>query len=154
MKKFIILFFCMVQIHCFSQNIKCETADYSKRIDGKEYSTYNYIQASYSSSRPLIVMVANKEVFTKIYLKIPSLFSVKQEYTDVNLLGINDFNKNNISETDKKIIDTFINGIIKYRIDHNLPVYTEEQIKSRINYLDTSEDINRLFIVRKRGKKK
>ncbi|KPE51188.1 hypothetical protein AOB46_11005 [Chryseobacterium indologenes] len=104
MKKKMFLFFCMVQIHCFSQNIKCETANYSKRIDGKEYSIYNYIQASYSSSRPLIVIVANKEVFTKIHLKIPSLFSVKQEYTDVNLLGINDFNKTTFPKLIKKLL--------------------------------------------------
>ncbi len=149
MKNLFILFFSVVFIHCFSQNIKCETADYVKKLDEKEYSTYTYINSSYSYSRPLLILITDTETFMKIHLKIPSLFLRKQEYTDVNLLGIKGFNNKHISETDKKIINVFIQNIIKYRADNNLPLYTEEEIGGLIQFIEKENDMCKVLACKK-----
>jgi len=57
----------------------------------------------------------------KLYHEIPPLYKAKQEYTDVYLLGIENFDLNNLTETDKKILDAFYDSIIKYRNDNGLP---------------------------------
>jgi len=142
----IILISCIVCANCFSQNIKCETIDYAKKIENKEYSTYQYVNASYSSSRPLLVIITDEENFKEIHLKIPSLFKFKQEYTDINLLGIKDFNVNNILIADDKIIHDFTQKIIKYRIDNDLPVYSENEIRAQIHYLEKPADICKFLI--------
>ncbi len=149
MKKLIILFFSIVYIGCFSQNVKCEMTDYVKKLDDKEYSTYNYVNASYSYSRPLLILVTDTEVFMKIHTKIPSLFSVKQEYTDINLLGIKGFNKDHISEIDNKIISIFIQNILRYRTNNNLPLLSEDEIQSQIKYLEKEKDICNVLICKK-----
>lgn len=149
MRNLIILFFCVIHINGFSQNVRCEITDYLKKIDDKEYSTYEYVNASYSRSRPLLIIITNKESFMKIYKEIPQWFSVKQEFTDIRLLGIKDFDKNHISETDKKIIDVFIKSIMKYRKDNDLPLYNEEEIQSRLNYIEKEADLCKLLFCRK-----
>ncbi len=149
MKSILILFLSIMSINCFSQNINCETTDYVKKLEEKEYSTYNYINASYSYSRPLLIVITDNKTFMKIRPKIPILFSIKQEYTDVNLLGIKNFNKNLISETDKKIIDIFIQNIVKYRTDNNLPLYTEEEIHHFIRYIEKENDICKVLVCKK-----
>ncbi|WP_346984099.1 hypothetical protein [Chryseobacterium sp. POE27] len=104
------------------------------------------MNASYSSSRPLLIVITDEENFKKIHLKIPNLFKFKQEYTDINLLGIKGFDINNISIADNKIIDDFIQKIIKYRMDNNLPRYSENEIRKQINYLEKNEDLCKFLI--------
>lgn len=152
-KVFTVLIFMIYHI-CYSQNVKIEIADYVKNIDSTEYSTYQYVNASYSYSRHLLVIVTDKDVFMKIHTNIPKLFFSKQEYTDVNLLGITGFNKNYISNVDKKIMDIFIKAIIKYRNDNNLLPYSEDQLYSNINYIETTDDLCKLLICRNRLQKK
>lgn len=135
---------------CFSQNIKCEIADYVQSLDGIEYSTYQYINSSYSYSRPLIVMVTDKNTFMEIHHKIPPLFLLKQEYTDVWVLGINNFNRNKILDTDKKVIDFFIEHVLKYRNDNNLPSYSQSQILSNIIYLNDNSDLCKYLVCKHR----
>lgn len=136
MKKHLILIFLFLSIYIFSQNIKCETTDYVKNINNREYSTYQYINSSYSQSRPLIIFITSSDIFMKVHEKVPIIFSSKQEYTDVYLLGIKNFNKNNIDQLDEKIIKNFINDIIKYRNFYNLQQNNIEFISSKINYLE------------------
>lgn len=153
MRNLIILFFCVIPINLFSQNVRCEITDYLKKIDDKEYSTYEYVKASYSHSRPLLIIITNKKSFMKIHQEIPQWFDVKQEVTDIRLLGIKDFDKNHISETDRKIIDVFIKSIMKYREDNNLPLYTEEEIRSKLNYIEEEQDLCKLLFCRKLKKR-
>src|SRR5574343_1612403 len=143
MKKFSGFLFIMMFINVFSQNIKCEIVDYTKNIDKKHFSTYQYINAIYSYSRPLIIFITNKIVFMKIHQKIPKLYSSKQEYTDVFLLGIEGFDANLEYNKDKKIIDTFIKNIEKYRKDNNLINISEENLFLQIKYLYRAEDLFR-----------
>jgi len=138
----------------FSQNVHIEITDYLKQIDDKKYSTYQYVNASYSHSRPIIILVASKDVFNKVYLEIPSLYKSKQEYTDVYLLGIENFNSDNITETDKKILDTFYDGIIKYRNDNGLPVIIKERMNGLTNFVIRNDDLCKYFSCRFKSKKK
>ncbi|MBB4804876.1 hypothetical protein HNP38_000148 [Chryseobacterium defluvii] len=149
MKNIIILIFSIAYTGFFAQNIKCESVDYLKKTDNKEYSTYQYINASYSYSRPLLIVIADEKVFTKIHLKVPNLFSTKQEYTDINLLGIKNFDKDHISDIDSKIIDDFVENIIKYRSVNNLPPYTKEQLKSQLKFIQKDNDICRFLVCKK-----
>lgn len=151
MKNLFILVSSVVSLGVFSQNINCETTDYVKNIDNREYSTYHYVNSSYSYSRPLIIMVTSDKVFMDVHQKIPKLFSAKQEYTDVYLLGIKEFNKKNIDEINVKIINFFINDIIRYRTSNNLPDNNFEYISSQVNYLE-NEDLCK-FLICKKSKK-
>lgn len=148
MKSLLFLFFAFLSTIIFSQNVKCEITDYVKSIDNKEYSTYQYINSSYSYSRPLIILVTNKDIFMKIHQKIPMMFVHKQEYTDIYLLGIENFDKNNISVLDEKIIKNFIDDIVSYRIYSNLPDSNYEHISSQVNYLENG-DLCKFLICRK-----
>ncbi len=132
----------------FSQNVKIEITDYLKKIDDKEYSTYQFVNASYSYSRPTIVLITSKDSFMKIYDEIPLLYKSKQEYSDVYLLGIENFDSNNLTETDKKIIDAFYDNIIKYRADNNLLKIEKEQIKARTNFILKNEELCKYFSCR------
>jgi hypothetical protein len=145
MKGLIFSFFMLINVSVFSQNVKCEIVDYAKDIDGREYSTYQYVLASYSYSRSMIILVTNRDVFMKIHQKIPNLFLMKQEYSDVFLLGIEGFNKNSIDELDHKIINSFIYNIVKYRIDSNLPINFYENFTESIKYIETENDICKYF---------
>ncbi|AZA62387.1 hypothetical protein [Chryseobacterium indoltheticum] len=151
MKNLFILIFSFLSIAIFSQNIKCEIIDYVKSIDNKEYSTYQYINSSYSYSRPFIVLVTSHNVFMEVHQKVPMIFSSKQEYTDVYLLGIKNFDKNNASMLDEKIIKNFIDDIVKYRIYNNLPDSNIEYALSQIKYL-VDKDLCKFLICRKSKK--
>lgn len=153
MKNLLILIFSFLSTAIYSQNIKCEITDFVKSIDNKEYSTYQYINSSYSYSRPFIVLVTNQSVFFEVHQKIPKMFSSKQEYTDVYLLGINNFDKNNVNIHDEKIIKSFIDEIVKYRKYNNLPDSDYEYALSQINYL-VDKDICKFLICRKLKKTK
>ena len=141
MKKVIILIFLLVSFIGISQNVKIEIVDYLKTFDSIKYSTYQYANASYSYSRPLIIFITDKDKFLKVCDNIPKKFKAKQEYTDVFILGIENFTKNNITETNKKIIETFFESIIKYRDCNNLPICTKELMYSELIYLGKQEDI-------------
>lgn len=153
MKQISVFFLCLFFFKNYSQNIKSEVVDYSKTINNIEYSTYHYVNASYSYSRPLIILLTNKEIFMKIHQKIPILFSSKQEYTDVYILGMKNYN-NIINETDQKIQNIFISSIIKYRNDNNLPLMPEKVILSEIRYVDKEIDLSKFFTFKKKRKQK
>ena len=151
MRSLLVLIFSFLSTIIFSQNIKCEITDYVKSIDNKEYSTYQYVNSSYSNSRPFIILVTSQDIFMKVHQKISMMFSSKQEYTDVYLLGINNFDKNNVNTHDDKIIKSFIDEIIKYRKYNNLPDSDYEYAFSQINYL-VNKDLCKFLICRKSKK--
>jgi len=74
------------------------------------------------------------------------LYKAKQEYTDVWILGITNFNQKNISEVDKKIIDKFYQQIIKYRADNNLPIETLERLETDKIIIEKKEEICRYLM--------
>jgi len=148
------MFFSLFFSKGFSQNVKIEIVDYLKRIEGVEYSTYQYANASYSYSRPPIIFITDKDNFIKIYQEIPIFFSTKQEYTDVFILGINKFSKKNITEIDKKIISEFLENIIKFRACFNLPIYNSEQLYTSLYYIEKEENLCKYFSCRNKTLKK
>lgn len=88
----------------------------------------------------------------EVHQKVPTIFSSsKQEYTDVYLLGIKNFDKNNVSTLDEKIVKKFIDDIVKYRIYNNLPDSNIEYALSQINYL-VDKDLCKFLSCRKSKK--
>lgn len=140
MKKVFILIFQLISFAAIAQNIKIEIVDYLKTIEGTKYSTYQYANASYSYSRPLIVFITDKDQFIKVCGDVPVIFRTKQEYTDIFILGIENFTLENITKINKKIIDLFLESIIKYRGCNNLPIYTKEKMYSELIYLDKQKN--------------
>lgn len=136
---FIVLYFTSYNI--LAQNIKLEIVDYYKKIDSAEYGTYQFAQASYSFSRATLIFITSKETFIKLTTKIPSLFNKKQEYTDVWVLGIKGFDSKISSKYDSVIIEKFIQDIIKYRNDNELPPYSKERIEKSKIILSKADDI-------------
>jgi hypothetical protein len=134
---------------CLAQNVKIEIIDYYKKIEGKEFSTYQFANASYSSSRASIFFITPKNQFNKIISKVPGLFSKKQEYTDVWVLGIDIADKNNLSEIETKIVNDFYEGIAKYRTDNNLPHYDLNSLNKQVIYLDSLRNLCRYLICSK-----
>lgn len=126
---------------CIGQNVKIEIADYSKKLEGKEYSTFQFVSSSYSYSRATLVLITNKEIFLELSTKLPIIFKSKQEYTDVWVLGISNFDQKSISEIDKKIIQKFLEQIIKYRADNNLPEYTLERLEANKLFIENKKEI-------------
>jgi len=141
MKKLILIPALFVFYFCLGQNVKIEIADYHKVLDGKVYSTYQFANASYSYSRASVVFITSKSILLELSQKIPKLYMMKQEYTDVWILGIDNFDKNKISETDKNIIDLFFGSIIKYRNDNNLPPYTKESLQESLIFLGGTKEL-------------
>ena len=135
---FLVSFICSF---CFAQNVKIEITDHYKKEQGKEYSMFQFARASYSSSRPSIFFIIPKNKFVDLTNKIPGLFTKKQEYTDVWVLGIDIDNKNQLSEIEKKIIDGFFAKTIKYRSDNGLPVYDLNRLNERVIFLDNFRDL-------------
>lgn len=126
---------------CIGQNVKIEIVDYNKVLEGKIYSTYQFANASYSYSRASIFFITSKSNLIELSQKIPKLYVMKQEYTDVWILGIDNFDKNKIAETEKNIIDLFFNSIIKYRSDNNLPPYTKERLQESLIFLKGTKEL-------------
>lgn len=140
----ILLFYLIFQSGiCLGQNIKLEIADYSKKIEGKEYATYQFVRSSYSYSRATLVIITSRSVFLEISNKIPNIFNNKQEYTDVWVLGISGFDSSIISDTDKKIIATFFQKIIKYRADNDLPPYSFQRLEENRIIIKNQKDLCR-----------
>ena len=130
----------------FGQNVKIEISDYHRKIDDKVYATYQLVNASYSYSRPTIIFLTNKETLFELSGKLQNRFNAKQEYTDVWVLGIENFDSKNIIEIDKKIIDLFLQNIIKYRKDNNLPEYTFEKLNADKIFIERSDDVCKYLI--------
>jgi hypothetical protein len=146
MKKLTVLPVLFSFFMCFGQNVHMEIADYDKKLDEKLYTTYQFVEASYSYSRPQIVLITSKAILSDVYLKIPNLFTRKQEYSDVWILGIDQFNKNSVSEVDKKIIDTFFHKIMKYRSNNDLPPYSLKELNETKIFLEDSRDLCKYII--------
>lgn len=151
---FITVFSFIFFLNGFSQNVKIEIVDYLKNIESVEYSTYQYANASYSHSRPQLIFITDKDNFIKTYQKISVFFSRKQEYTDVFMLGIDKFRKENITEIDKKIINEFLNNIIKFRACFNLPINNVEQMQKTLIYIEKQEDFCNYLSCRNEALKK
>lgn len=131
---------------CSSQNINIEISDYAKNVDGKNYATFKYVNSSYSSGRPFVTMVLNKSLFNEYEDKISKAYFHKQEYTDVYLIGIENFDYNNISDIDKKIIATSIADILEFRKYFGLPIEEDaKHINSQIIYLKNKKDFCKIF---------
>jgi len=148
------IFFLLFFQNVFSQNVKIEIVDFLKSMEGVEYSTYQYANASYSHSRPPLIFITDKNNFMDIYTKIPDFFLTKQEYTDVFILGINKFNKKNLTEIDKKIIDDFLENIMKFRQCFNLPIYNKELMYTSLNYIEKEDNLCKYLSCRNRVLKK
>lgn len=146
MKK--ILFICLIfhfQIS-FGQNVSIAIADHHRELDGKAYAAYQFACSSYSTSRPTLAIITDKELSFELFDKLPALYKAKQEYTDVWILGIADFNQKNISEADKKIIGKFLQQIIKYRADNNLPPDTLEELEAHKTFIEKKDEICRYLL--------
>ena len=143
-----ILFICLIfyfQIS-YGQNVSIEISDHYRVLDGKAYSTYQFVSSSYSSSRPTLVILTNKDLSFELSTKLSILYKAKQEYTDVWILGITNFNQKNVSEVDKKIIDKFYQQIIKYRSDNNLPIETIERLETNKIIIEKKEETCRYLM--------
>jgi len=128
MKKLIFIYLLFQVGISFGQNVKIEIGDYYCKIDDKVYATYQLVNASYSYSRPTIVFLTNKATLFDLSEKLQNRITPKQEYTDIWILGIENFDSKNITETDKKITNVFLQSIVKYRTDNSLPEYTFERL--------------------------
>ena len=134
------------------QNVSIEISDHYRELDGKAYATYQFVSSSYSALRPTLVFITNKDLSFELSHKLSTLYKAKQEYTDVWILGITSFNQKNISEVDKKIIDKFLQQIIKYRADNNLPLiegeppYTLDDLQRDKIIIEKKDDICKYLI--------
>ena len=108
MRKIIFAYLLFQASISFGQNVKLEISDYHRKIDDKVYATYQLVNASYSYSRATIVFLTNKATLFDLSGKLQNLVRPKQEYTDIWILGIENFDSKNVTETDKKIIDLFL----------------------------------------------
>jgi hypothetical protein len=141
MKKLIFLFLLFQTTVNFGQNVNIEIVDYHRKIDDKVYSTYQLVKSSYSYSRSTIVFLTNKTTLFELSGELKNRLTPKQEYTDFWILGIENFDSKEITETDQKIIDLFLQNIIKYRKDNNLPQYTFEKLNADKIYIERSDEI-------------
>lgn len=146
MKKLIFIYLLFQAGINFGQNIKLEISDYHRKIDDKVYSTYQLVNASYSYSRATIVFLTNKATLFKLSAKLQNQLRLKQEYTDIWILGIENFDSKNITETDKKIINLFLQDIIKYRADNSLPEYTFERLNTDKIFIQKSDEVCKYLI--------
>ena len=126
---------------CFGQNVKLDISDYHCKIDDKIYATYQLVNASYSYSRATIVFLTNKATLFELSVKLQNQLKPKQEYTDIWVLGIENFDSKKITETDKKIIDLFLQNIIKYRADNSLPEFTFERLNKEKIFIERSDEV-------------
>ncbi len=144
---FLALFVCSF---CFGQNVKIEIIDYYKKDEGKEFSMYQFANASYSSSRASILFITPKRQFLNLINKISGLYTKKkQEYTDVWILGIDIDDKRELSEIEKKIINNFLEKVIKYRSDNDLPPYDLNRLNEEIIFLDNYRNVCKYLICSK-----
>ena len=141
MRKLIFIYLLLQVGNVIGQNVKIEIADYNRKIDNKVYATFQFVNASYSYSRATIVFLTNKSTLFDLSAKLQNLITPKQEYTDIWILGIDNFDSKNITETDRKIIDLFMQNIIKYRADNSLPEYTFEKLNTDKIFIERSDEV-------------
>ena len=141
MRKLIFIYLLFQVGNVIGQNVKIEIADYNRKIDNKVYATFQFVNASYSYSRATIVFLTNKSTLFDLSAKLQNLITPKQEYTDIWILGIDNFDSKNITETDRKIIDLFMQNIIKYRADNSLPEYTFEKLNTDKIFIKRSDEV-------------
>lgn len=141
MRKLIFIYLLLQVGNVIGQNVKIEIADYNRKIDNKVYATFQFVNASYSYSRATIVFLTNKSMLFDLSAKLQNLITPKQEYTDIWILGIDNFDSKNITETDRKIIDLFMQNIIKYRADNSLPEYTFEKLNTDKIFIERSDEV-------------
>lgn len=142
MKKLLFLPTLFIFAFSYGQNVRIDIADLSRKIDGKEYATYQFASASYSYSRATLIVISDKKVLFEIGPKLSTICDgKKQEYTDVWILGITDFNQTKLSEIDNKIIKTFFQQIMKYRTDNSLPLISFEAMESNKIFIKKTADI-------------
>ncbi|AWG20890.1 hypothetical protein FFWV33_04705 [Flavobacterium faecale] len=146
MKKIILVFMFLTFHLCSSQNVYVKISDYNKKVDGKNYATFKFVNSSYSSGRPFVTMVVNKNLIVEYENKISKAYHHKQEYTDVYLIGIENFNYSNISDIDKKIIAISLDDIIEFRKYFGLPIEEDtKHISSSIIYIKNEMDFCKVF---------
>jgi len=128
-KKFVLLL-TLASTSGFAQNIYIETTDYNQKMDGVVFSTFEFVDASYSKSRATLVIITHKEILAELAVSLPKLRGTKKEYTDYWILGIDNTDSKNQSKTDRKIIEAFYQKIQKYRTDDDLPQYSKAQLEN------------------------
>ena len=126
---------------CTAQNVNIEIADLNKTLNDKQYATYQLVNASYSASRPTITIITTKQILISLAKSLKTQLKSKQEFTDIWILGIADFHKNEITESDKTIIQLFFNKINKYRIDNELVPYSMKVLDDNKIIIDKSDRI-------------
>ncbi|AXB55314.1 hypothetical protein HYN86_01305 [Flavobacterium fluviale] len=126
-----------------SQIIKGEETYYIANQE-KNYSTYHFVKSEYSI-RSFQIFVVNMINFEKIKSSIPKTFSrrPKQDFTDIYVLGIENFDKTQLMENEKKIIENYIIEINKYRAFYNLSVIEDREFieKNFLHYIDNEKDL-------------
>lgn len=147
--KNLLLFVFLIQGNIlFGQNVKLEISNYLQKMGGKEFATFQFAHASYSASRPTLILITNREVCIKLMQRIPKLFNVKQERTDVWVLGIQDYRGKNISGNDSLIIGNFFEKIIKYRRDNDLHLFSMDDLWEKKYDINDVEDVCRYLVCR------
>ena len=146
MKKLIFTYLLFQAGISFGQNVNIEIGDYPRKIDDKVFATYQLVNASYSYSRSTIVFLTNKATLFDLSGKLKNRLTPKQEYTDIWILGIENFDSKNITETDNKIINLFLQNIIKYRADNSLPEYTFERLNADKIFIERSDEVCKYLI--------
>ncbi|WP_369615021.1 hypothetical protein [Flavobacterium sp. CFS9] len=144
MKKILIILFIFFYNLVSSQIVYGEETYYSLTNGEKKHSKYHFIKSEYSL-RSYQIFITNSKNFEKIKSKIPRIFSkkTKQDYTDIYLLGISNFDEKQISENDKKIIDDYIDEINRYRVFYNLSIIKDRNflVKNIIRYINNENDL-------------
>lgn len=125
----------------FSQNINIKISEYDKKLDSTSYSQFLFVNASYSSSRPLLFIVVNKKLFPIMEKKVQSVFKFKQEYTDIVVLGLDNNNLSQLKDIDNKIISNTIEYIVEFRNFFRLPEILKEDIYKSIFFVSQEEDL-------------
>ncbi|KGO78686.1 hypothetical protein Q762_15005 [Flavobacterium cauense R2A-7] len=125
---------------CYSQNVYMEFSDFQK-IENKEVWTYQFVDASYSYSRPTLPIVTTKEIFLELVNSLPKLRGKAKEYSDYWILGIKDFKAEIKSDLDNKIIDEFYKKIEKYRLDNNLPPFSKKTLGQQTIFISEKSEI-------------
>ena len=96
------------------------------------------------SKRNFQVFISNDTIFSDVIKKIPKIFNEipKQDVTDFYVLGISEFNIEDISKIEKDLIINFIIEINQYRSSKNLFTVSENlsEIK-QIHYFKSSEEL-------------
>ncbi|MDP5201338.1 hypothetical protein [Flavobacterium sp. DG2-3] len=156
MRKIIIALFILLHNFVSSQIIKAEETYYSVTNEEKKYSTYHYVQSDYSS-RPFQIFITNNQNFERVKTLISKIFSKKpkQDFTDIYVLGIYNFDKNQVCEIDRKIIDAYVDKINKYRAFYNLSVIEDRDFiaKNMIHFVSSEEDLCSYMICETKSKK-